>query len=229
MHLLGRRLALVVILVLGSLGASSATFAQTDPAPEDTAVDAPATAALTAPQASTTEPTTPRTTTTLAPCEKTAEPAITFVGKPVIRADTVISFEVDRVITGKLETGKADVNFPLDDRFLYDGRTYRVTASYDAEAKVFVSKIRPPRYLAAHCLAKDKIYTTHEDGSVIDTGIFSGMTGNWKFVPLDFIYPLLGGIALLVVLVLIKRGLVVLLRDYFRRRARSAEGRSAEL
>ncbi len=223
MQVLGRRLALVVALVVGTVSYSSVTFGQTEPSPEETAAESAATLPTTNPLTTATEPTTPRTTTTLAPCEKTADPALTFVGHPIIRAETVVTFQIERVVTGNLTGVTVDVNFPLDDRFLFDGRPYRVTASYDAESKVFVSKVRPPRNKPAHCLAKDKIFTTHEDGSAIDTGIFAGMAGNWKFVPLDLLYPVAGAIGLLVVLVLLKRGVVLLLRSAFRWRSRRHE------
>jgi hypothetical protein len=153
---------------------------------------------------------------------------VAFVGHPVIRATTIITFQIDQIITGKLAEGTVDVNFPLDDRFLFDGNRYRISASYDAESKVYVSKVRPPRYTAAHCLAKDKIFATHEDGSAIDTGVFSGMKGQWKFVPLNVLYPLGGAVGLLLALVLIKRVSVLGLRAAFRRGAHRHEARVSD-
>jgi hypothetical protein len=229
MQRIGRRFAVAIAVLCGTVGfVASAGFGQADPTPDESVAPETPSATGGRPATTPTEPTTPRTTTTLAPCEKTADIAVTFVGHPVIRAATIITFEVDDVIAGKLADGTTDVNFPLDDRFLFDGHRYRISASYDAESKVYVSKVRPPRYTAAHCLAKDKIFTTHEDGSAIDTGIFSGMHGQWKFVPLDFLYPLGGAVGLLLVLVLIKRVGVLGLRAAFRRGAHQHGARASD-
>jgi hypothetical protein len=212
MQSFGRRAVLAFALIIGALGVTSVAGAQTDPAPVEPAPETPAestpvVAAVTEPTTVPPEPSAPQTTTTLAPCEKTADLSVVFIGRPVVRADTVVTFEVDSVITGEITTKTTNVNFPLDDRFIFDNRPYRVAASFDAESKVFVSKVRPPRNTPAHCLAKDKIYTVHGDGSAIDTGVFSGMTGNWKRVPLTLLYPIGGAVGILLALVILKHSL----------------------
>jgi hypothetical protein len=226
MHLLGRRMALAFALLIGAFGVGSVAHAQTEPPPVEPGPDSsaePVQPVVPAAIETTTvppEPTAPQTTTTLAPCEKTAEIAVVFIGRPVVRVETIVTFEVDSVITGEIPTKTTNVNFPLDDRFIFDNRPYRVTASFDAESKVFVSKVRPPRNTAAHCLAKDKIYTVHADGSAIDTGVFSGMSGNWKRVPLALLYPLGGALGILLALVILKHSLWWIVRRLARLFAR---------
>ena len=210
MHLFGRRILVASTLLIGVLGFSSVTYGQTDPPPETVAPDpasAPVVPAPTEPSTAPTEPTTPKTTTTLAPCEKTADLAVVFVGRPVVRAGTIVTFRVDSVVTGEIASPTTNVNFPLDDRFLFDSQSYRVAASLDAESKTFVSKVRPQRNTPPHCLAKDKVFTVHEDGSEIDTGIFAGMSGNWKRVPLTLVEPLGGAMGALLALVILKHSL----------------------
>jgi hypothetical protein len=226
MSLLGRRLALAFALLIGAFGVSSVAHAQTEPPPVEPAPDGsaePVQPVVPAVIETTTvppEPTAPQTTTTLAPCEKTADLAVVFIGRPVVRVETIVTFEVDSVITGEIATKTTNVNFPLDDRFIFDNRPYRVAASFDAESKVFVSKVRPPRNTAAHCLAKDKIYTVQADGSAIDTGVFSGMTGNWKRVPLALLYPLGGALGILLALVIVKHSVWWIVRRLARLFAR---------
>ena len=213
MQLFGRRVVLAFALACGALGMTSVARAQTDPPPVEPAPEAPAESlapavpAITEPTTVPPEPTAAQTTTTLAPCEKTADLAVVFIGRPVVRIETIVTFEVDTVLTGDITTKTTNVNFPLDDRFIFDNRPYRVAASFDAESKVFVSKVRPPRNTPAHCLAKDKIYTVHGDGSAIDTGVFSGMSGNWKRLPLALLYPLGGAVSILLALVILKHSL----------------------
>jgi hypothetical protein len=209
MQSFGRRAVLALALVIGALGATSVAGAQTDPppvdpVPETPAESTPASPAVAEPTTVPPEPTAPQTTTTLAPCEKTADLSVVFIGRPVVRVETIVTFEVDTVISGEIPTKTTNVNFPLDDRFIFDKKPYRVAASFDAESKVFVSKVRPPRNTAVHCLAKDKIYTVHGDGSAIDTGVFSGMSGYWKRVPLTLLYPLGGAVGALLALVILK-------------------------
>ena len=207
MQSFGRRAVLAFALVIGALGVTSVARAQTDPPPVEPAPETPAESlapAVPEPTTAPPEPTAPQTTTTLAPCEKTADLAVVFIGRPVVRVETIVTFEVDTVLTGDITSKTTNVNFPLDDRFIFDNRPYRVAASFDAESKVFVSKVRPPRNTPVHCLARDKIYTVHGDGSAIDTGVFSGMSGYWKRVPLTLLYPLGGAVGILLALVILK-------------------------
>lgn len=214
-------MSLALLITVAGLATATAVGAgaQTEPPPEATIAEVTIETAPVAPvepSTTPTEPTTPKTTSTLKPCEKTADLAVVFFGRPVVRSATIVTFNVESVVSGDIKPGTALVNFPLDDRFIFDNRPYRVAASYDAESKVYVSKVRPPRNTPAHCLDSDKIYTVHSDGKPIDTGIFAGMSGNWKRVPLVLIYPLGGLIGGLLVLVILKHSVWWSIRSIFR-------------
>jgi hypothetical protein len=155
----------------------------------------------------TTPPTTvaPTTTTTLAPCDPNGDIAVTFVGSPVIRANDVITFSIDRVLAGQVSGDRIDVVFPRDERFLIDKDVYVVTASFNIETRQLESKVRRLPTQAAHCFVKDPIVTQHADSTPIDTGVFSGMSGNWTRVPLAFAIPLGVSVGILTVLVIVRR------------------------
>lgn len=244
MRLLSRRLIFGGALVVAGLVPLATASAQTDPtppetaAPTETAVPAEGGVPESPPNVPVTtvaviESTTPRTTTTLVPCEKTADLAVIFVGRPVVRTGNIVSFNVDSVVQGDLKGDTTTVKFPLDDRFIFDGKPYRVAASFDAESATLVSKVRPPRNTPAHCLALDNVFTEHADGTPIDTGIFSGMSGNWKKVPLALLEPLGVAIGALFVLVILKHSFGWLFRRAFnfvvRRLSGSRRPHSADL
>jgi hypothetical protein len=147
----------------------------------------------------------PTTTTTLAPCDPNGDVALTFVGSPVIRANDVITFSVDRVLSGQAPGDRVDVVFPRDERFLIDKDVYVVTASFNIETRQLESKVRRLPTQAVHCFVKDPIVTQHADSTPIDTGVFAGMSGNWKRVPLAFAIPLGVAVAILTVLVIVRR------------------------
>ena len=147
----------------------------------------------------------PTTTTTLAPCDPVGDIAVTFVGSPVIRTGDVITFAIDRVTAGQAAGDRIDITYPRDERFLIDKDVYVVVASFDIENRQMVSKVRRLPTQAPHCFAKDPIITQHADGTPIDTGVFAGMTGNWKRIPVAFAIPLGVAVGALTVLVILRR------------------------
>ncbi len=189
-----RVLVVTVLCVLAMAGSASAQ----EPAPEP---DIPETVGV----VTTTSTTLARPTTTLSRCEPPAPLAATFVGRPHVRAGTRVSFAIDERIDGAFVDDTVEVEFPRDERFIRDGVSYRVAASLDAEAQVLVSKVRALRGVAAHCVAKDPIFSTLPNGERVDTGVFSGMNGRWRTVPLAFVYPLSAVVVVLGALSMIRR------------------------
>jgi hypothetical protein len=183
---------------------SSPASAQSEPVPSVPAPD-PA-----APPVVPVEPSVPAapastTTTTLAKCDATADVAVVFTGNPTTRTDSKVTFIVKSVVAGQAPPGNIEVDFPRDERFLFDQDTYLVAASFDVEAKSMVSKVRPLPDTPAHCFATDPIVTKHADGTQIDTGLLAGMNGNWNRVPLAFVIPLGFVLGALIVLVILRR------------------------
>jgi hypothetical protein len=181
-------------------GAASAAFGQSgEPSPDPTV----------APEATTTSTppssVAPTTTTTLAKCDATADIAVSFVGNPKTRVGSKVVFNVKSVTAGQIPDSTVEVDFPRDDRFLFDQDLYSVAASFDVEAKSYVSKVRPLPDTPKRCFALDPIVTKHADGSAIDTGLLDGMKGNWKRVPVAFLLPMGVVVGVLTVLVALRR------------------------
>jgi hypothetical protein len=193
-----------VLVGAAALVPSSPALAQSEPVPSVPADPAapPVESSVAVPLAST-------TTTTLAKCDATADVAVVFTGNPTTRTDSKVTFIVKSVVGGQVPpdsaNGNVEVDFPRDERFLFDQDTYLVAASFDVEAKSLVSKVRPLPDTPAHCFARDPIVTKHADGTPIDTGVFAGMSGNWNRVPLAFVIPLGVVLGALIVLVILRR------------------------
>lgn len=193
MRILRRCLAAVATLAVVGVTSPSAS-AQSDP---------PVETSTTIAASSSSAPASSTTSTTLPPCEATADVAVSFVGNPKVRSGTLITFTVKSVVTGAIPGDTINVDFPRDERFLFDQDTYLVAASFDVEAKSYVSKIRPLPDTPERCFLVDPVVTKHADGSEIDTGVFAGMSGNWSKIPLAFVIPLgavVGGLAVIVLL-----------------------------
>ena len=112
---------------------------------------------------------------------------------------------------------EVDLEYQDDVRFLKVGTLYLVTAANDPETKLFVSKVKTPRASDPRCVAKDPIYTRLADGQPVPTGIFSGMKGKWRRVPLLFLKPLAAVMGGLIVLVLLKHLALLAYRFILRR------------
>lgn len=201
----------VVILGLAALFVTSPAQAQTEEPPESTVV-APSTTAATS-----------STTKALAPCPKTAPLGLSFDGKMVGVVDNVLELSVDRVQFGTYTDLTVKVAYPLDARFLRIGQRYFVAASLDAESKQLYSKVRPLVGTPTHCVGDDPIYTTHADGTPIDTGVLSGMTGKWDRIPMFFVVPLLAAVGVLTVLSVIRRSVWWMGRKSWRLLARRGD------
>lgn len=145
--------------------------------------------------------------TTVTKCDVPPPLAASFIGRLVGRAEPILTFEVVEIREGTLAAvvgDRVEVDFTGDGRFLDNDSTYLVAVAIDPASQSLVSKVRVPKGSVARCLLNDLIYTHQADGSQIDTGVFAGMHGNWKLVPLAFLYPLGGAIGLLVVLVVLR-------------------------
>lgn len=190
----------------GAAPTASATVTTT----ADSAVDT--TVAVSAAEATTTVPASTTTSTTLAPerCDPVAPKAFVFVGTATVKADDSVTFRVDEVREGPSITGQTVVvTFVRDARFFEIDERYLVTAALDPDVQLYVSKVRSRRGEDPRCVAKDPVYTTLANGTPIDTGVFSGLSGTSGKVYRAFLLPLAAVVGALLALVLVKR-LVVL-------------------
>jgi len=158
-------------------------------------------------------------TTTTVPehCDLVPATAVVFIGRLTTKVDTKVHMAVLQVKQGDAPS-EVDLEFQDDARFLKPGTLYLVTAASDPETKLFVSKVKAPRGSDLRCVAKDPIYTRLADGQPVPTGIFSGMKGKWRQVPLAFVKPLAAVLGALIVVVSLKH-LVLMGYRLVRRRA----------
>ena len=92
-----------------------------------------------------------------------------------------------------------------------------MSAAYDTEAQVFVSKIRPLPSTPEHCVGLDPIYSYLADGTPIDTGVFTGMKGKGRTMLGYFVLPFLAIVGGLTVIVAVKRSVWWMGRKALRR------------
>jgi len=176
------------------------------PARAQTVTSAPDDTSDTTDAVTTTTPATePPSTTTTVPehCDPVPPVAAVFIGRLTAKADTKVHMAVLQTKQGE-PAADVDLEYQDDVRFLKVGSLYLVTAANDPETKLLVSKVKTPRGSDLRCVAKDPIYTRLADGQPVPTGIFSGMKGKWRRVPLIFLKPLAAVMGGLIVLVSLK-------------------------
>lgn len=153
-----------------------------------------------------TAPLNPSAVTTIpAGCTAPNDPQVVFIGLLVTLDDTTATFSQLQVRAGSLggysynlepDVYVVDVRYGRDTKFLGEGKRYLVGAAGAINSPILVSKVRAsaelfggdqvvglsdqgeacPRY-------EDPIRTFNDDGSSIDTGIFSPLFNNqWQII-----------------------------------------------
>jgi len=148
------------------------------------------------------------TTTTKPPeCKDVVPPTVVFVGTVTGTSGITARYAVAEVRSGELGATRVQVEYPDDIRFVKDGRQYVVGAWLDPATNQLVSKVRPPRDLDPDdpCILQDQVVTRNLDGSAVDTGLLSGLSGKGWNIAWAFLLPTLIALGLLTVLVLFKR------------------------
>ena len=148
------------------------------------------------------------TTTTKPPeCKDLLPLSVVFVGTVIGTAGTTARFAVAQIRQGELPATRVNVEYPDDIRFVKEGSQYVVGAALDPATNVLISKVRPSPDQPDDdpCIERDPVYTTNLDGSKVDTGLFSGLSGRGWSVAWAFALPTLIALGLLTVLVLFKR------------------------
>ena len=179
---------------------------------------------------STTVPTDRRTWLVAVPtgCEPVALPDVVFVGTlletgtpsgaPQESAYQTGRFRVDQARAGEVGRyaydGVVDVRFGTDAKFLEDGEQYLIGASFDEEAAALVSKVREPEPsfggdevigAAENDVScpdiEDPVRAMRIDGTPIDAGVISPLTGAKRGILRSMLLPLAIAFAVLFVLV----------------------------
>lgn len=148
------------------------------------------------------------TTTTKPPdCKELAPVSAIFVGTVTGTAGETARFAVAEIRQGALPATRVQVDYPNDIRFVKEGRQYVVGVTVDPATQRLVSKVRPARDVEEDdpCNERDLVYTRNVDGSNVDTGIFSGLSGRGWRIAWSFLLPTLIALSLLALLVLFKR------------------------
>ncbi len=148
------------------------------------------------------------TTTTKPPeCTDVVDPSVVFVGTITGLTGVTARYAVAQIRAGKLPGTRVPVDYPDDIRFLKQGRQYIVGAVLDPTTRRLRSKVRPPPGTAKDdpCTERDKVITHNVDGTKVDTGVFSGLSGRGWQVVWAFVLPTLIALGVLTLLVLLKR------------------------
>ncbi|MFA5774550.1 MAG: hypothetical protein WC864_04125 [Ilumatobacteraceae bacterium] len=218
-------IASIIIVALGIPSMASAT-STTEPPPEsiDEQGDITGVPAVTAPL-------NPSAVTTIpAGCASPSEPQVVFVGQLLNLDDITATFSRLQVRAGSLggystidssEGDVVSVRYGRDSKFLHEGNTYLVGAASAINSPILFSKVRESAELfggdqviglsdqgVACPRFDDPIRTFNEDGTSIDTGVFSPLFDNqWQIV-----------LVLLVAIGLVVAGLasMVIIKQLFR-------------
>ena len=147
------------------------------------------------------------TTTTPPDCKELVAPTVVFVGTVTGTSGVMARYAVAQVRSGELGATRVQVEYPDDIRFVKDGRQYVVGAWLDPATNQLVSKVRPPRDVDPDdpCIDQDQVYTRNLDGTPVDTGLLSGLSGKGWQIAWAFLLPTLIALGLLTVLVLFRR------------------------
>jgi hypothetical protein len=197
----------IVLVGMAAMGSASAQSDETVPPEPVTTVDNAPTSIL-------------ATTTTKPPeCKDLLQPAAVFVGTVTGTAGESARFAVAQMRSGQLPGTRVSINYGGDIRFVKVGRQYVVAAAIDPTSKQLTSKVRRPREEAPDdpCISHDLVYTRNLDGSAVDTGVFSGLSGKTWEIAWAFLLPTLIALGVLTVLVLFRRAGVGAFRLTLRR------------
>ena len=176
------------------------------------AVDPAATAPPTAPPPSQVLPT---TSTLPLNCTEIPPPYVVFVGRITAYQVPTFRFNVDRVVSGTWAGPLIDVDFVDDAGFMRIGPTYLVAAQVDPDTGKLYSKLRTSFRTQpgpGTCPGDDPIITRLADGTPVDTGLLSGMSGRWNKVLLAFLVPSVAVMAAFVLIVSLKHLVAKVLR-----------------
>jgi hypothetical protein len=192
-----------VAVLAGAFGTAGAQEPPpTTPAPPP--VDPAATPAPTAPPPSQVLPT---TSTLPLNCTEIPPPYVVFVGRITAYQVPTFRFQIDRVVSGTWNGPLIDVDFVDDSGFMRIGPTYLVAAQVDPATGKLYSKLRTSFRTQpgpGTCPGDDPIITRLADGSPVDTGLLSGMSGKWNKVLLAFLVPSVAVMAAFVLVVSLK-------------------------
>ncbi len=176
------------------------------------AVDPAATAPPTAPPPSQVLPT---TSTLPLNCTEIPPPYVVFVGRITAYQVPTFRFNVDRVVSGTWAGPLIDVDFVDDAGFMRIGPTYLVAAQVDPDTGKLYSKLRTSFRTQpgpGTCPGDDPIITRLADGTPVNTGLLSGMSGRWNKVLLAFLVPSVAVMAAFVLIVSLKHLVAKVLR-----------------
>jgi hypothetical protein len=166
-------------------------------------------------------------------CDQPITPAATFLGVVVTRDDQFAPdarsarFKVSKLEQGSLDgyelNGLVDVDFGTDYRYLTIGEAYLVTTEIDAETQRLSSRAKPeaPLFGGDQVVGindrsddlvcpeiVDPIITVYPSGQTIDTGVFTPLFAAKRSALERIVRPVVIALAVLALLVFIKRVVV---------------------
>jgi len=182
------------------------------------------TAAPTTTNSTTTSTTLPSAATTIPPgCPVPQEASVVFLGTATTSDVSTVSFVVDQVRYGTLETvvagGTVSVRYGADVKYVNVGDQYLVAAVIDPASLQLSSTVRDnPDMFGGAAVAgaieqgrcpnlEEAVRTLWPDGSSLESGVFTPLLESGGRIAIAIVVPAILGFVLLLALVWIKRGM----------------------
>jgi hypothetical protein len=182
------------------------------------------TAAPTTTNSTTTSTTLPSAATTIPPgCPVPQEASVVFLGTATANDVSTVSFVVDQVRYGTLETvvdgGTVSVRYGADVKYVNVGDQYLVAAVIDPASLQLSSTVRDnPDMFGGAAVAgaieqgrcpnlEEAVRTLWPDGSSLESGVFTPFLESGGSIAIAIVVPAILGFVLLLALVWIKRGM----------------------
>ena len=162
-----------------------------------------------------------------AECAVPAPAVVVFRGTVIDSVATTTRFRIDRILAGEADgrsTGSiVDIRYGDETRFLEPGGEYVVGAGADETSGALYSAVAEPAPSfggdavvglddsTVDCpRVEDPVRTLHADGTRIDTGVLTPLTGHGGELLMALVWPLLGAFAVLVAVVAVKQAFVAI-------------------
>jgi hypothetical protein len=177
-----------------------------------------------------------------AECAVPPPAVVVFKGTVIDSVNTTTRFRIDRILAGEADgrsTGSiVDVRYGDETRFLEPGGRYVVGAGADEVSGALYSAVAEPAPAfggdavvglddsSVDCpRVEDPVRTLHADGTRIDTGVLSPLSGHGSEMLMAILWPLVGAFSVLLAVVAVKQAFVAIVSSAGKRPRRAPAGR----
>lgn len=177
-----------------------------------------------------------------AECAVPPPATVVFRGTVIDSVSTTTRFRIDRILSGEAggrSTGSiVDIRYGDETRFLEPGGEYVVGAGSDETSGALYSAVAEPAPSFGgdavvglddsniDCpRVEDPVRTLHADGTRIDTGVLSPLSGHTTDLAMAVLWPLSGAVAVLLAVVAVKQAFVAIVSSAGKPPRRAPAGR----